>query len=294
MQALLEPSLATVKLSWLLWLADGVNIPVANSLTDLITKLEDTLTKHHGKFLKPAQQVLASAHEMSGKIAFDQLQYTQANGHFHEMVALGEELRDPDIQVLAKIYLADILRKRGRYQTAVALLEGMQPLAATASPVVQGVRWRILARAHSSYAEPAKFLQTIDAAQEIAITLQETVDTQVHEFNLREVLQERAQGYTMLWQPEKALAIYQETDALRPFRPIRDLGSYTIVKAQAYSYAGDIDEGIHLALKGIELARVYGSKRHVSRVQGMYDRLSVTSLGNHPRLRDLKEALVTR
>ncbi|MBV9259136.1 MAG: helix-turn-helix domain-containing protein, partial [Ktedonobacteraceae bacterium] len=276
LQTLLEPSLATVKLSWLLWLADGVNIPVADNLTDLVAKLDDALTKHHGTFLKPAQQVLAYAHEMSGKIAFDQLQYTQANGHFHEMLALGEELRDPDIQVLAKTYLADILRKRGRYQTAVALLEGAQPLSATASPVVQGTRWRILARAHSCYSEPAKFLQTIDAAQEIATNLQESLDTQAHEFSLVEVLQERAQGYTMLWQPEKALDIYQETDKLRPFRPIRDLGSYTIVKAQAHGYAGDIDTGIKLALRGIELARGYGSRRHVSRVQGMYDRLSVT------------------
>ena len=294
LQTLLEPSLATVKLSWLLWLADGVNIPVANNLMDLIAKLDDALTKHHGEFLKPAQQVLASAHEMSGKIAFDQLQYTQANGHFHEMLALGEELHDPDIQVLAKTYMADILRKRGRYQTAVALLESAESLAATASLVVQGIRWRILARAHACYSEPSKFFQTIDAAQEIAADLQETLDTQAHEFSLIEVLQERAQGYTMLWQPGKALDIYQETDKLRPFRPIRDLGSYTIVKAQAYSYAGDVDGGIKLALRGIELARGYGSKRHVSRVQGMYDRLSVTSLGNHSRMRDLREALVTR
>ncbi len=120
---------------------------------------------------------------------------------------------------------------------------------------------------------------------------QETLDTHVHQFNLVEVLQERAQGYTMLWQPGKALDIYQETDKLRPFRPVRDLGSYTIVKAQAQTYVGDVDGGIDLALRGVELARGYGSKRHVSRVQGMYDRLSVTPLGTHPRMRDLKEAL---
>lgn len=291
LQTLLEPSLATVKLSWLLWLADGVNIPVARNLTDLITKLDDTLTKHHGEFLRPAQQVLAYAHEMSGKIAFDQLQYSQANGHFHEMLELGEELHGVDIQALAKIYLGDILRKRGRYQTAVQLLNTMQPLITVATPIVQGIRWQILARAHSSYGEESKFLEAIDHAQEIATDTQETLDTHVHQFNLVEVLQERAQGYTMLWQPGKALDIYEETDKLRPFRPMRDLGSYIIVKAQAHAYVGDVDGGINLALRGIELAHGYGSKRHVSRVQGMYDRLSVTSLGTHSRMRDLKEAL---
>ncbi len=64
LQALLEPSLATVKLSWLLWLADGVNIPITENLANLITKLNDTLAKHRGQFLKPAQKVLAYAHEM--------------------------------------------------------------------------------------------------------------------------------------------------------------------------------------------------------------------------------------
>jgi hypothetical protein len=32
-----------------------------------------------------------------------------------------------------------------------------------------------------------------------------TLDTVSHRFDLVQVLQERAQGYTMLWQPEKAL-----------------------------------------------------------------------------------------
>jgi hypothetical protein len=52
-----------------------------------------------------------------------------------------------------------------------------------------------------------------------------------------------------------------------------------------------MDEGIKYALKGLQLARNYGSPRHISRVQRMYDRLSVTKLGQAPQLKDLKEAL---
>ncbi len=71
------------------------------------------------------------------------------------------------------------------------------------------------------------------------------------------------------------------------------MGSYTIIKAQAHTYSGDIEKGIDLAIQGIELARGYGSERHISRVQGMYDRLNVTSIGKHPRMKDLKEALMS-
>ncbi len=293
LQTLLEPSLATVKLSWLLWLADGVNIPITEHLIHLIAKLDDALTKHHGEFLKPAQRVLAYAQEMMGKIAFDQLRYTDANGHFQEMLALGEELKDPDIIVLSHIHLADILRKRGRYETAIHLLHATRPMADTASLYVQGIRWQILARAHAAYGYIDPFLEAIDAAQTIAIGTRETLDTLCNQFSLVEVLQERAQGYTLLWQPQKALDIYPETDRLSPFRPLRNLGSYTIIKAQAHTYSGDIDTGVNLALKGLELAKGYQSKRHVSRVRGMYERLHVTSLGKHPRMYDLKEALMS-
>jgi hypothetical protein len=95
----------------------------------------------------------------------------------------------------------------------------------------------------------------------------------------------------MLWQPEKALAIYPRTDELKPFRPIREMGSYIIIKAQAHAYSGDVENGVKLALQGIELAKGYKSQRHISRVQGMYERLQVTKLGDHARMKDLKEAL---
>jgi hypothetical protein len=158
--------------------------------------------------------------------------------------------------------------------------------------VSQGIRWQILARAHSVYRYQDRFLEAIEHAEAIATDLKETIDTQYNQFNLVEVLQEKAQGYTMLWQPAKALAIYPQTDKLKPFRPIREMGSYTIIKAQAHAYSGDIETGVKLAMQGIDLAHEYGSQRHVSRVQGMYERLQVTKLGKHARMKDLKEVLM--
>jgi tetratricopeptide (TPR) repeat protein len=201
-------------------------------------------------------------------------------------------LKDPDIITLAQVRMGDILRKRGRYETAVGLLKVIGPTANTASAYVQGVRWQVLARAHSAYGKEDAFLEAIDHAQEIAKNTKETIDMLSNQFDLVEVLQERGQGYTMLWLPQKALEIYQETDRLKPFRPTRNLGSYTIIKAQAHAYSGDIDTGIDLAIQGVNLAQNYQSRRHVSRVQGMYDRLNVTSMANHHRMRDLKSALM--
>lgn len=289
-QALLEPAQATVKLSWLVWHGDG-DTTIIDNLSSLIIRLEEALSKYRGALRKPVQQLLAYAYEMMGKVSFDQLNYIEANGRFEEMRQLGEELKDPGIIALALIHQGDILRKRGRYESAVRCLNAAQPYADGGEQYVKGMHWRILARAHYEYGQEAAFLQAIDHAQDIALQTQPSLDTKYNQFNLVEILQERAQGHTMLWQPQKALDIYKETDRLKPFRPLRDLGSYTIIKAQAHTYGGDIDEGVKLALKGLDLAKQYHSKRHIARIQGMCDRLSVTPMGKHSLLRDLQDVL---
>jgi tetratricopeptide (TPR) repeat protein len=200
-------------------------------------------------------------------------------------------LADNDIIALAMIRQADLLRKKGRYAAAFRRFQAAEPYASNASKYVQGFRWQILSRAYSTNGDSEGFEKAISNAQEIVESTSTTLDTVSHRLDLVQVLQERAQGYTMLWQPEKALEIYQQTDVLRPFRSLRDQGSYSIVKAQAFAYVGDLEQGIKYAIKGVELARAYHSKRHISRVQGMYDRLSVTPMGKSSRLRELREVL---
>ena len=172
------------------------------------------------------------------------------------------------------------------------MLNALHPTVEQADDHIQGICYQILARAHSVYGYEDLFLEAIDNAENIATGIKETIDTHYNQFSLVEVLQERAQGYTMLWQPEKALEIYPQTDKLKPFREPGEMGSYLIIKAQAHTYSGDMKTGTHLAIQGIELAKSYGSRRHISRVQGMYDRLSVTPLGKDAPMKDIKEVLM--
>jgi transcriptional regulator with XRE-family HTH domain len=291
-QALLEPAQATVKLSWLVWRGDG-DITAIDNLTALIGRLEEAMTSYRGAFRQPVQQLLAYAYEMMGKFAFDQLDYPKANGYFYDMHQLGEELNNPDIIALAMTHMGDILRKRGRYDSAIHCLMAAEPYAKAAEAFIGGKRWLTLARVHFEFGDETPFLKAIEKAQYIALQSRSTLDTKYNQFDLVEVLQEQAQGYTMLWKPQKALDIYKETDHLRPFRPLRDLGSYIIIKAQAHAFSGDIEQGVTLALNGLELAQRYYSTRHIARVQKMYNRLRTTPLGQHPRLRDLREALAS-
>jgi hypothetical protein len=99
------------------------------------------------------------------------------------------------------------------------------------------------------------------------------------EFNLMGVLHEKAHGHTLLWEPERALDIYADTEPAFRTASLRDLGNFTILKAKAHAYAGNVDVGVRLGIEGLAFARRYDSPRHVSRVQRMYDRLGGTPSG---------------
>ena len=291
LQMLLAPGRDMVQLSYMVWIADQQPV-IEESLRNLIYQLDHAIISYHGELMKPAQQLLAYAHQMMGKIAFDRLDFAAASGHFAEMIDLGEELHDPDIITLGMTLQASILRKRGRFEHAARYFNAAKPYADIASMGVQGVRYNLMARLYYNSGNEQDFLRTINLALEMAHDMKESITMLANDFSLDEVLQEQASGYTELWKPEKAIEIYQQTDKLRSFRPLRDQGGYIINKAQAYLQREDLDQGIALSLKGIELASEYQSKRHIGWIEKSYHRLRVLPIGKDKRLNTLQEALI--
>lgn len=287
---LLEPARATVKLSWLVWYGTA-NTSVVERVTNLMAKLTDVAEGYVGSLRDPALELLAYAHEMTGKVAFDQLDYPAAARHFLEMQQLGEELGDCDILALAAIHQGDLLRRRGQYELAVQRLASAAPYALQAAAAIEGFRQQTLARAHAEYGRRDAFCQAVDLAEGKAAEVRTSSDDWGAQFTLVSVLHEKAHGHTLLWEPDKALAIYAQTEPAFRVASLRDAGNFTILKAQAHAYAGNVDVGVALGIEGLQFARRYGSPRHISRVQRMYDRLSGTPIGTSARMRDLAEAL---
>lgn len=291
LQMLLAPGRDMVRLSYLNWIADQHPV-IEESLRNLIYQLDQALISYHGELMNPAQQLLAYAHQMLGKIAFDHLDLAAAAGHFSEMIDLGEELHDPDIITLGMTLQGSLLRKRGRFEHASRCFHAAKPYADVASPGVQGVRYNLMARLYYDSGNELEFLRAINPALEIAEQMKESIAGLANDFSLDEVLQEQASGYTELWKPEKAIEIYKETDQLRSFRPLRDQGAYIINKAQAYLQLEDLDQGIALSLKGLRLATEYQSRRHIGWVEKSYNRLMVLPIGKEQKLNALRDALV--
>lgn len=288
---LLAPGRDMVRLSYLVWQADQHPV-IEENLRQLVFRLDMALTSYGGEFRKPAQQLLAYAHQMQGKIALDHLNFAAASGHFSEMVALGQELNDADIIATGMVQQGSLLRKRGRFEAAFRCFEAAKPFADVASASIQGMRAMLMARGYYDFGDEQGFLRAIDSALKIALDMKDSIDSLANEFTLDDVLCEQACGFNELWKPEKALEIYQETDRLRPSRLLREQGSYIINKAQAYLHLGDLDQGIKLALKGIRLASAYKSRRHILWLDKTYQRLRTLPIGQDKRLNTLHEALI--
>jgi tetratricopeptide (TPR) repeat protein len=208
------------------------------------------------------------------------------------MIDLGEELHDPDIITLGMTLQASLFRKRGRFEYASRCFTAAKPYAQAASVGVQGVRYNLMARLYYDSGNELEFLRNINLALEIAENVKDSITGLANDFSLDEVLQEQASGYIELWKPEKAIEIYKETDKLRTFRPLRDQGAYTINKAQAYLQLQDLDEGIALAVQGLQLASEYQSKRHIGWIEKSYNRLLVQPIGKEKKLNTLRDALI--
>jgi transcriptional regulator with XRE-family HTH domain len=288
LHALLEPAHTTVKLSWLIWQGHDMLTDYTNNLQSLERRLNDVLGLYRGQFHQPALRMLASVHELLGKQAVDRTATQEAMTRFQSMYDIAEELGDTDLLTLATIHQAAMFRRKGRFEASFRRFEAAEKSARGASRWLQGFLWKMYARNFYVSGDEQAFLRSIDRAADIAESIEATVDTIANGFDKLNVLQERAQGFTMLWQPERALTIYQETDKVRPFRPLREQSSYHIVKAQAFCQSGHLHTGIEHAFAGLRMAEKLRSNRYVVHLQQMSDRLSGTPIGKERALQDLR------
>jgi tetratricopeptide (TPR) repeat protein len=208
------------------------------------------------------------------------------------MIDLGNELNDSDIITMGMVYQGSLLRKRGRFETALRCYDAAKPYADASTEAIRGIYHVNLSTVYADSGQEKPFLASIDSALEITKEMKDSITGLANDFSLDDVLWAQAGGFSELWKPADALKVYEQTDKLRPFRPLRELGAYTIDKGEAYLRLGELDQGITLSLKGIQLATEYQSKRHLGWVEKTYNRLRVLPIGKDKRLDTLRDALV--
>lgn len=291
LEALLEPAHATVKLSALLSQEVGL-LHQAHDLHDVWLHLKGALSSYRGQFRKPALHLLCTVHEHLGWQAIDRTATQEAFAEFQAMYDLAEELGDTTLLTLAMIEQSTMFRRTARFELAFRRMEAAEKRAHHAPLWVQGYLWKFAARNFAFYGDEQSFLRCIDRADRCAANGDATPNVIVHNFSPLSVLQERALGYTLLWQPEKALSIYQQIDSMHPFPTLREQSARSIAKACAHCYNGDLQIGIEHGRIGLRIAHLLQSAHYVLRLQQMCERLSVTTIGKEQTLRDLHSEIL--
>jgi transcriptional regulator with XRE-family HTH domain len=265
--------------------------PVAGApLATMTAELEDLLVStHRDEQRLPVLRLLGHAYHAAGESAFDRLDFDTAAAFFHEAHSIGTELGDADMLTAAQTQLGDVARRQRRYSKALRIFGATDRHLGTASTLTQVRHHKTVARSHAELGDRAAFDRAIASAEELA----QAISPEHHregDHSPRGVRLERGQGLTLLGEPATALRIYDESKP-PAFRSDRERGSFVIIRAQAVAAAGDLAEGVRLAIQGLELARRYESPRHVSRVQRMYDRLTSAWSPSEPALIELHNAL---
>jgi tetratricopeptide (TPR) repeat protein len=202
------------------------------------------------------------------------------------------EVNDADMAAGALLRLGDVARRQGRYAMSLRLIQSAGRFAAILGCApMQSRYWRTLARTHAEMGARAKFDEAIDLAVSVGCRDVPTHD-RCGDNCRRKVLLEKGQGLTLLGNPSTALDIYDQVIPLLG-KDERERGNFAILQAQALAHAGHLEAGVSRAIDGLDLARRYGSPRHVSRVTRMHDRLAHTWSASEPAMRTLRDALAS-
>ena len=242
-----------------------------------------------GRPRRSTLRLLGHAHHAAGESAFDRLDLRAASDQFQQAYEIGVELGDADMSAVAQVQLGDIARRQRRYGRALRVLEAAERHAAITSVGARVRRLQAMARAYVEIGDRTRFEHAIGRADGLAHTIP-AEHQRVPEHSAQGLRLERGQGLTLLGRPQAALANYDEVSP-STFVGERQHGSFVIIHAQALAHAGHLDEGVRVAVDGLDMARSYQSARHVSRVQRMYDRLVRTWSPSEPALVALGDAL---
>ena len=85
------------------------------------------------------------------------------------------------------VYQGSLLRKRGRFETALRCYEAAKPYANAASDATRGIYYVNLSILHADNGQEKPFLTAIDAAFEIAKDMMDSITGLANDFSLDDV-----------------------------------------------------------------------------------------------------------
>ena len=239
------------------------------------------------------QHLLARAHELLGALALDQLDNDAAISHFRHAVTLSEGLRDENLIVAHMTQLGDGYRRKGDKELALDIMGGALARAQHALPATRGYILQMIAYTAADAGDERAFDRYIGKALDLLGHSSEAEGVAQRDYIPFEVLEIYGKATRDFGRPVEALTYLRKAeDALigRPNVP-RWRAALTISQAQALCDAGELEEGVRLAIQGMTLAHSCQSPRQMNRVRKLMRKMEASEYAQAAALVSLRDVV---
>lgn len=237
--------------------------------------------------------LLARGYELLGALELDRLENDTAISYFRRALTLSEELKDTNLIAAHMTELGDAYRRKGDKEIAIELMETALQRTQNAERATRGYVLEILAYTYADTNNEQAFHRHIEDAVQLLGHSGEGEGAGNREFIPFEVLEIYRKAMRDFGHPTQSLQYLQKAEQAlisRPHAP-RWRALLTISKAQALCDAGELEEGVHLAIDGITLAHSCYSPRQMNRVRKLMRKLDSSQYHADPSLTSLREII---
>lgn len=222
----------------------------------LQTQLEKTPNEHD------LQQALMHAHHIAGYTAAMSTRSYDAlipASYFSEMEHVARALQDDVYVVIALTYQGDMHRRYGNMKQALQYLQTAYDTPITDS-AAHGNCAQLLARVYSQQDDYTNFLRMMKEAEQIALH-DDSLQNSLHgQYCLGTVYIEYARYYSKIGQFHQALDFYTQAKIALPETP-HWTTFLTAIQGLLLIKGGDVEQGIPVVVKAVELAQKHGNHR---------------------------------
>ena len=239
-------------------------------------------------------RALARAHHIAGHVTALMCRTTevsQAVRHFQEMEDIARYIKDDTLLSIALTYNGDMLRRRGDIQKALKYLEAARDTTPNADDATRGNAAQLLGRIYLYVNSRDGFERSLARSEELASQLSLIGEKTSGAFNLGTVYEEYARGYTSIGQPQKGLYYLDKAkNTLPPTKRWEMVLQAT--KAETLVRAGDLHEGVQIAIAVAQFARNQGHNRLLERISRLHNYLDRKVFEIGQANMSLREALI--
>lgn len=280
------------RLRWQLYYTSR-NTLTEDGLLNQIMKLE-LLADDGGKDHARICQVLVQNYQLAGSLARDQFRYHEAERYFRKAQYIASETNLPDLVSSALARHGLVFLRQEQIDKALKLYRQAHDAAKYAEPYTKAYVLSGLAEAEARSGHASECYRLLDQAEQLLDRVQsipQEEDFAYVQLSMQTLQDSRGECFVLLGEPLKGLDYLRAAESKLDQKMSRNHCRLQHQQSEAFLAAGQPDQCVHYALKGLHLAHQLESKSNMNWSREIHAKLQQSKWKNEPVLEELQAAL---